>query len=491
MAVVSGRIGRIVLGKETGGFVVLCFLSSALARVWYTLAVNLDALFSIGDLVAGALSITAFVLPCSLCRLAVEVFAFTASRKIERLGGRLPTVVLAAAALLSGSLMLLIDSRNSLLSPISLVAAGSLCGVGYELIALLWYELFAAIEFEITKRLFLWRIGLDCLAALLCLAPKMFAVVACFLIPPLSALGFWHAQQFSGTLGPSGRQKPWASFKPCGHWRLGLGIVTLAMGFAFMQSAFYESSPSLVGTLPPLVAGALAGRLLTFVSMAGGMRAIRGARFDRLFKLGTLVSLFGFLALLLPLEHAFFIYCTATVAGAFIIEYTVALMTIFAAPHYDVNPLRVVSWGQLIMRSAGLPILLLGTTLAPHISVNPITPMLTYSVVAGIAVIAVAGMFLIDERSVDAFLWGAGTDDRKGGRHRGISNNARRFAAMCDMTEREAEVLQLLLEGRSAPFISDTLFISENTTKTHIRHIYQKAGVNSKQELIDRSQEQH
>lgn len=55
------------------------------------------------------------------------------------------------------------------------------------------------------------------------------------------------------------------------------------------------------------------------------------------------------------------------------------------------------------------------------------------------------------------------------------------------LTPRETEVLGYLLEGRSYPYIRDRLYISQSTVNTHVRHIYAKAGVNSKQALIDLS----
>ena len=53
------------------------------------------------------------------------------------------------------------------------------------------------------------------------------------------------------------------------------------------------------------------------------------------------------------------------------------------------------------------------------------------------------------------------------------------------LSARESEVLPLLLAGRTIGRIQDALFISAGTVSTHIRHIYQKTGVNRKQQLID------
>lgn len=53
------------------------------------------------------------------------------------------------------------------------------------------------------------------------------------------------------------------------------------------------------------------------------------------------------------------------------------------------------------------------------------------------------------------------------------------------LTPREAEILGLIAMGRSAKYIADELMISHNTTRTHIKHVYEKLNIHSKQELID------
>lgn len=53
------------------------------------------------------------------------------------------------------------------------------------------------------------------------------------------------------------------------------------------------------------------------------------------------------------------------------------------------------------------------------------------------------------------------------------------------LTKREAEVLILLAKGRDLPYISEELFISKNTVRTHMKGIYRKLGIHSKQELLD------
>jgi DNA-binding NarL/FixJ family response regulator len=52
------------------------------------------------------------------------------------------------------------------------------------------------------------------------------------------------------------------------------------------------------------------------------------------------------------------------------------------------------------------------------------------------------------------------------------------------LTKRETEILQLISEGKTYTQISEELFISKETAKTHINNIYSMLLVNSKSEAI-------
>lgn len=52
------------------------------------------------------------------------------------------------------------------------------------------------------------------------------------------------------------------------------------------------------------------------------------------------------------------------------------------------------------------------------------------------------------------------------------------------LTKRETEILQLISEGKTYTQISEELFISKETSKTHIKNIYSKLQVRSKSEAI-------
>ena len=53
------------------------------------------------------------------------------------------------------------------------------------------------------------------------------------------------------------------------------------------------------------------------------------------------------------------------------------------------------------------------------------------------------------------------------------------------LSSRELEILDLFAQGRSANWIADNLTISKNTVRSHLRAIYTKLDVHTRQELLD------
>ena len=59
------------------------------------------------------------------------------------------------------------------------------------------------------------------------------------------------------------------------------------------------------------------------------------------------------------------------------------------------------------------------------------------------------------------------------------------LAAAYGFTEREREIVRHLGQGNTIHAVSERLFISESTVKYHVKSIYQKLGIHTRQELID------
>lgn len=74
----------------------------------------------------------------------------------------------------------------------------------------------------------------------------------------------------------------------------------------------------------------------------------------------------------------------------------------------------------------------------------------------------------------------------------GIADTAAAFVGVAraadsryGLSARELEVLDLFAQGRSANWIADNLTISKNTVRSHLRTIYTKLDVHTRQELLD------
>ena len=53
-----------------------------------------------------------------------------------------------------------------------------------------------------------------------------------------------------------------------------------------------------------------------------------------------------------------------------------------------------------------------------------------------------------------------------------------------DLTERERDVLRLMVDGLNNPQIAETLNVSRSTVKTHVSHILEKLGASSRLEVV-------
>lgn len=55
------------------------------------------------------------------------------------------------------------------------------------------------------------------------------------------------------------------------------------------------------------------------------------------------------------------------------------------------------------------------------------------------------------------------------------------------LSNREKEILSLMTQGMDYKTIADTIFISYDTVRTHVKHIYKKLHVNSRAEALQKA----
>lgn len=72
-----------------------------------------------------------------------------------------------------------------------------------------------------------------------------------------------------------------------------------------------------------------------------------------------------------------------------------------------------------------------------------------------------------------------------------IDDACRILGKQCGLTPRETEILVFLAKGRDGKFVAEKYVLSYQTVKTHIKHLYAKLGVHSRQELINLVDQTH
>lgn len=140
----------------------------------------------------------------------------------------------------------------------------------------------------------------------------------------------------------------------------------------------------------------------------------------------------------------------------------------------------VPSFGTLSIFCIGLPWRYLGQFLAEQ-NTDLFSAGMFGSVTTG--VILVFMVVFLGARS--AFPESAKPEEGQGASPDSLSEVLAAEGEKYELTSRELEVARLLVAGYSASRIGAKLWVSENTVRFHIKNIYKKFGIHSKQDLLD------
>ncbi|WP_087881552.1 helix-turn-helix transcriptional regulator [Arabiibacter massiliensis] len=110
---------------------------------------------------------------------------------------------------------------------------------------------------------------------------------------------------------------------------------------------------------------------------------------------------------------------------------------------------------------------------------------LTAVALVAVYLIAMVSMFLFKDRKLQGVDEAAAEPPSSEQRGDALEARCAALAEGHGFTPRESEILVHLGQGRTARAISEKLVVSENTVKYHIKSIYQKLDVHSRDEVID------
>lgn len=159
----------------------------------------------------------------------------------------------------------------------------------------------------------------------------------------------------------------------------------------------------------------------------------------------------------------------------------VYVWTMFSTPARTMSPLRLFSVGWLLFLVINYLSTRIGQTVAGGSTGAPL-------VVFEFTLAAVLLLLFVFEFTPILTGWHGEAHSGEKEVNDGADAFALRIAELVDqggLTPREQDVLVALARGRSAQYVADTFVVSKETARTHIRHVYQKLDVHSREELMD------
>ena len=262
--------------------------------------------------------------------------------------------------------------------------------------------------------------------------------------------------------------------------------IILLMACAGFVSGFAGSllvSADGIGAVHRIAATALFGALLLALFVA------RRGSFD--------VRLFAWIALPVALASFVAIPVLGTVAGmavSFLVKFSYVAFALFVLLvlanmvwRHDIPSARVFAFARASSEGAMFAGILLRRALQAS---GALDNQATMWLITILGLVGIVGCVVLwhSERSVTAD-WGAMGVDPASGLH--VPSARETLLARCDelagahgLTPRESEVLALLAQGREPAQVEQELFLSHNTLKTHLRHLYAKLDVHTREELV-------
>lgn len=385
------------------------------------------------------------------------------------------------------------------------VAAGALLAVGTVELAVAWGAYMA--QYNLRQAL-LWvavMVGLSSLLEML-LSSVTFAVgllVFCVLLPLSCFLPCWKARRGElawrgGAAGPAEGRAPDASSAGL-TMRRGLATMAqlLAMPFAgLMVFAFLMGARKFIlfDVMHMEVLGCVLGALVVVpLCFVRSTRPLLPVIYRLVLPAFALVLIFlnSFPGGTVPLWFA--AWLTYVFFGMLAI---LALASLVALAHGGELPCGFV-YGVAVAGFAACSILGVAAAATPLFQEQEGGPALL--VVSTLFFVALIGEALVSlwraSRAAAGEEGAAGRDgDELPGRPapRRVPDVAARCEALADeasLTPREREILGYLGRGHGIAFIAGTLVISESTVRTHVKAIYRKIGVSSREELLERVDE--
>jgi DNA-binding CsgD family transcriptional regulator len=398
-----------------------------------------------------------------------------AARRIGPLSGhRIPTSVLVTITAVGTAVIGLVVAPADM-GPDLLFATSVVTAIGGAVLFCLWAEVFCQMG---TTSMVVYGGG-SCVAAfaVYCLVSTMmqpYAVIATSLLPVFSLACLWASFKLVPREAPRTKEVsypvPWKIVAIMGIAGVLSGLTGVVLGEAANLGAIHR-----------IWATACAGALMLYMALW------RPSMFDMRMMTQVCLAVTVVALIFVPGVAMGFGQVVSFLMKLAYVWFTVFVIAVLAnlAYRFDLPSLRLFAIARVCSESG----IFVGVMLREAIGRSDIVldaPTLAGASLVGFALVGICVLIWRSEKTVNADWGAAGISLENGGR---VESPRERLIARCGqvasefgLTERETEMLMLIGQGKTRSQIEQELFLSQNTVKTHIRHLYGKLGVHSKEE---------
>ena len=261
-----------------------------------------------------------------------------------------------------------------------------------------------------------------------------------------------------------------------GLWKVALAIAALSFVTSFLVGKSFGNQSA--APIDVFLLGRAFEVLISGVVLAVVLGAKKAFNFAQLWRIVLTVLAIDVLCQAM-LPQITVIRCVESSAWDLLVLFT-WLTVVDIARHAKLNSSVVigVGWAFYAGSFAG------GSMLASWFFAMQVDVAVTTLLMSALALV---GTFCLEVRDQDTkwiFAELSGERSSAPEDHRSIDERCAAIGQQHGLTPRELEVMQMLCKGRTKSYIAETLYLTENTVRSHTKHIYTKLDVHSKQELM-------
>lgn len=486
----------------------LKYLGFGCYYAWIYLCYNSDILFTWSAVAEDSTALLSMYLVSTTGLSIVLILSAIAHRKATHLvEGKLFVVMMACVATASTLLLSLAVGRGA--QDMLFLVACFLTGVSTAFIALRLGCVYSAAN---ARQAFMYTAGSFLFAGMLYFVavgmPHPVSLIVVTILPLLAAL-------FTMTVDLQDKdvvqKKDAIPLKelPAGFFpRLVLVVAVFSVVGGLVKGILAMNQPlSMVNDSGCIIVFAT-GVVAIILFLAVGV-TLHGFDISRLYYPIIILACFGILAV--PLLGTF-----GPVQGQFVsVAYNLFIMVVWCLLAHvgnrtDLSPVQVFGWGRGASGAGTTIGWAVGSIASIYLQQN--ASAMVAVAIGMVLVLLVVSMVVLNERTLSLALLKTSADEADSMESRDVfprlarnqaggtgdmpddkdahskmgtwTKSCNALADRCKLSDRERQVLFLLAKGRTIDYIANDLGISFNTAKSHIRHVYVKAGVHSRQDLL-------